>query len=154
MSDLFETVITGSDAERPAFRQAPPGDYLVTVRSAKEVKANSGTKGVELAFTITENLDGTDLDGVDLAKCRLTDTQWVTDKTIDFVRQRFLRISPETEGTTIRDAMEILPGNEIVVRLAHETANRDGTVLKTPRLTVTGYYTVAWYMANKAKAAA
>jgi hypothetical protein len=154
MSDLFDSVITESTAERPAFRQAPPGDYLVTIRAAKEVKANSGTKGVEFTFTIMENVDGSDLEGVDLSKCRLTDTQWVTEKTLDFVRERFIRIAPETKGTTIRDAMDILPGNEAIVTIEHETTNRDGTPLRTPRLSVLRYYSVAWYTANKNKAAA
>ena len=45
--------------------------------------------------------------------------------------------------------MDILPGNEVVVRLSHETENRDGTPLRTPRLKVERYYSVEWYNANK-----
>ena len=155
MSDLFSTVISNVDAERPAFRQAPPGDYLVVVRSCKKVKANSGTQGIELAFTIKEALTtGLDLDGVDLAKCRLTNTQWVTENTLDFVRERLVRITPEVIGLSFDDAMEVLPGNDVVVSLSHETENRDGTPLRTPRLNIERFYSVDWYTANKLKVAA
>ena len=72
---LFDTMISATDAEAPAFRQAPEGNYLVTVRAARKVKANSGTEGIELQFTIQENLDeGADLEGVTLSKVRLRDT--------------------------------------------------------------------------------
>jgi len=52
MADLFDSVISNTASERPAFRQAPAGDYLVTVQSVKIVKANSGTQGLELTFTM------------------------------------------------------------------------------------------------------
>jgi hypothetical protein len=52
-------------------------------------------------------------------------------------------------GNTLRDALDILPGNEVVVSLSHETANRDGTALNIPRLKVERYYSVEWYMNNK-----
>lgn len=149
MADLFDTVVSSTTSERPAFRQAPAGDYLVTVRSAKIVKANSGTQGIELEFTMMEPMHSEDMTGVDLPKCRLRDTQWVTDKTIQYVQERLSRIAPETVGNSIRDALDILPGNEVIVNLSHETQNRDGTPLNTPRLKVERYYSVDWYMNNK-----
>lgn len=147
--DLFDTVVSNTAAERPAFRQAPAGDYLVIVRSAKIVKANSGTQGIELEYTMVDPLHNNDMEGVDLSKCRLRDTQWVTDKTLGYVQERLARISADTVGNTLRDALDILPGNEVVVSLSHETANRDGTPLNTPRLKVERYYSVDWYMNNK-----
>jgi hypothetical protein len=147
--DLFDTVVAITATERPAFRQAPPGDYLVVVRSAKIVKANSGTQGIELEFTILEAMHNGDMEGVDLSKCRLRDTQWVTDKTLGFVQERLARIAPEMLGNTLRDALDILPGNEAVVKLSHETTNRDGTPLNTPRLKIESYYSVEWYTNNK-----
>jgi hypothetical protein len=147
--DLFDTVVAITTTERPAFRQAPPGDYLVVVRSAKIVKANSGTQGIELEFTILEAMHNGDMEGVDLSKCRLRDTQWVTDKTLGFVQERLARIAPEMLGNTLRDALDILPGNEAVVKLSHETTNRDGTPLNTPRLKIESYYSVEWYTNNK-----
>jgi len=45
--------------------------------------------------------------------------------------------------------MDVLPGNDVVVSLSHETANRDGTPLNTPRLKVERYYSVEWYTTNK-----
>ena len=147
--DLFDTVVANTSAERPAFRQAPPGDYLVVSRSAKIVKANSGTQGIELDYTILEAMHNGDMEGVDLSKCRLRDTQWVTDKTLGYVQERLSRISPDTVGNTLRDALDILPGNEVVVTLSHETANRDGTPLNIPRLKVERYYSVEWYTNNK-----
>jgi hypothetical protein len=147
--DLFDTVVSNTAAERPAFRQAPAGDYLVIVRSAKVVKANSGTQGIELEFTLVDAMHNADMDGVDMSKCRLRDTQWVTDKTLGYVQERLARISPDTVGNTLRDALDILPGNEVVVSLSHETANRDGTPLNTPRLKVERYYSVEWYTNNK-----
>lgn len=149
MTDLFDTVVSNTAAERPAFRQAPPGDYLVVVQSAKAVKANSGTQGIEITYTIREAMGSADLEGVDLAKCRLRDTQWITDKTLPFVQERFARIAPDTVGNTLRDSLDILPGNEVVVSIEHETANRDGTPLNTPRLVVKRYYSVEWYTENK-----
>lgn len=149
MTDLFDAVVTNSAVERPAFRQAPAGDYLAIVQSVKVVKANSGTQGIELTFTMLEPMSNVDMDGVDLAKCRLRDTQWVTDKTLPFVQERLARIAPESVGQTLRDALDILPGNEVVVSVSHETANRDGTPLNTPRLKVDRYYSVEWYTANK-----
>jgi hypothetical protein len=149
MADLFDTVIENTASERPAFRQAPAGDYIATVRAAKIVKANSGTQGIELEFTLLDAMHDNDMTGVDLSKCRLRDTQWVSEKTLPYVQERLSRIAPETVGNSIRDALDILPGNEVVVNLSHETQNRDGTPLNTPRLKVDRYYSVEWYMANK-----
>lgn len=149
MADLFDTVISDAAVERPAFRQAPAGDYLATVQSVKLVKANSGTQGIEMVFTIMEPMHDEDMTGVELAKCRLRDTQWLTEKTLPYVQERLSRITMEVVGGSIRDAMDVLPGNEVVVSLSHETANRDGTPLNTPRLKVERYYSVEWYTNNK-----
>lgn len=149
MADLFDTVISDAAVERPAFRQAPAGDYLATVQSVKLVKANTGTQGIEIMFTIMEPMHSEDMTGVELAKCRLRDTQWLTEKTLPFVQERLSRITMEVVGGSIRDAMDVLPGNEVVVSLSHETANRDGTPLNTPRLKVERYYSVEWYTNNK-----
>lgn len=149
MADLFDTVISDAAVERPAFRQAPAGDYLATVQSVKLVKANSGTQGIEMVFTIMEPMHDEDMTGVELAKCRLRDTQWLTEKTLPYVQERLSRITTEVVGGSIRDAMDVLPGNEVVVSLSHETANRDGTPLNTPRLKVERYYSVEWYTNNK-----
>lgn len=153
MSDLFDTVIQGSQVERPAFRQAPPGDYLAIVRDAKKVKANSGTQGIELNFTLTEYFGKGDMEGVNLASCRARDTQWITENTVEFVKERLGRITPEVEGISFTDALDVLPGNEIVIKLEHETENRDGTPLRTPRLAVKGYYSKDWFFNNRLKAA-
>lgn len=149
MSDLFDTVIQGSQVERPAFRQAPPGDYLAIVRDAKKVKANSGTQGMELNFTLLEYFGSGDMEGVNLASCRLRDTQWINENTVEYVKERLGRITPEVEGITFTEAMDILPGNEVVLKLDHETTNRDGTPLRTPRLVVKSYYSKDWYFNNK-----
>jgi hypothetical protein len=149
VADLFDTVISDAAVERPAFRQAPAGDYLATVQSVKLVKANSGTQGIEMMFTIMEPMHNEDMTGVELAKCRLRDTQWLTEKTLPFVQERLSRITMDVVGGSIRDAMDVLPGNEVVVSLSHETANRDGTPLNTPRLKVERYYSVEWYTNNK-----
>ena len=150
MSDLFESVISNNASERPAFRQAPPGDYFAKVQSAKKVKANSGTQGLELTFTITDPAQTTlDMEGVELAKCRLRDTIWVTEKSLEMAKERLANINSDTQGNTISDALDILPGSDVVVRLSHETQNRDGTVLNTPRLKVDRYYSVAWYTENR-----
>jgi hypothetical protein len=149
VADLFDTVVSETTAERPAFRQAPPGDYLVTVQSVKIVKANSGTQGMELTFTIVEPMHNEDMTGVELAKCRLRDTQWLTEKTLPYVQERLSRITKEVVGETLRDAMDMLPGTDVVVSVSHETANRDGTALNTPRLKVERYYSVEWYTTNK-----
>ena len=114
-TDLFDTVISETASERPAFRQAPPGDYLVTVQSVKFVKANSGTQGIELTYTMVEPMHDEDMEGVELPKCRLRDTQWITEKTIGYVQERLARISPEVVGNTIREVADILPGNDVVV---------------------------------------
>lgn len=149
MSDLFDTVISDVGADRPAYRQAPAGDYLAIVQSAKEVKANSGTRGIELNFTLREYFGTGDMDGVDLAKARARDTQWVTEKTVEYVKERFARINPETVGGTFRDALDVLPGSEVVLSISHETKNRDGSELRTPRLKIDRYYSVEWYDNNK-----
>jgi len=149
VADLFDYVISDTAVERPAFRQAPAGDYLATVQSVKLVKANSGTQGIEMAFTLMEPMHNEDMTGVELAKCRLRDTAWLTEKTLPFVQERLSRITTEVVGGSIRDAMDVLPGNDVVVSLSHETANRDGTPLNTPRLKVERYYSVEWYTNNK-----
>lgn len=149
MADLFDTVIQETASERPAFRQAPPGDYLVTVQSVKFVKANSGTQGIELTYTLTEPMHGEDMTGVELSKCRLRDTMWISEKSINIVQERLSRITTEVVGNTLRDVADILPGNDVVVNISHETQNRDGTALNTPRLKVERYYSVEWYMNNK-----
>lgn len=151
MSDLFNTVISATDSERPAFRQAPEGDYLVTVSAAREVTSSKkGTKGIELTFTMQENLDdGADMEGVDLSKCRLRDTQWITENTVEYVQQRLSRIAPETVGQTFRDSLDILPGAEVVVRVKHITEGRDGKTLRTPWLEVDRYYSKDWYFSQR-----
>ena len=149
MADLFDTVIQETASERPAFRQAPPGDYLVTVQSVKFVKANSGTQGIELTYTLTEPMHSEDMTGVELSKCRLRDTMWISEKSINIVQERLSRITTEVVGNTLRDVADILPGNDVVVNISHETQNRDGTALNTPRLKVERYYSVDWYMNNK-----
>lgn len=149
MADLFDTVINSTASERPAFRQAPAGDYLVTVQSVKIVKANSGTQGLELTFTMQDPLHDEDVSGVELSKCILRDTQWLTEKTLPYVQERLARISPDTVGNTIRDSMDILPGNDVVVSVSHETANRDGTPLNIPRLKIDRYYSVEYYTNRK-----
>jgi hypothetical protein len=150
MSDLFESVISNNASERPAFRQAPPGDYFAKVQGVKKVKANSGTQGLELTFTLVEPAQTTlDMEGVELAKCRLRDTIWITEKSLDIAKERLANINSDTQGNTISDALDILPGSDVVVRLSHETQNRDGTVLNTPRLKVDRYYSVAWYTENR-----
>lgn len=150
MSDLFESVISNNASERPAFRQAPPGDYFAKVQGVKKVKANSGTQGLELTFTLVEPTQTTiDMEGVELAKCRLRDTIWVTEKSLEMAKERLANINSDTQGNTISDALDILPGSDVVVRLSHETQNRDGTVLNTPRLKVDRYYSVAWYTENR-----
>jgi DNA-directed RNA polymerase subunit F len=152
---LFDDVISNTASDRPPFRQAPEDDYLVTVRSAKKVTANSGTQGIELVFTMSENLSNAgDMEGVDLAKCRLKDTLWVTEKTKEFVARDLARIAPETVGKTFTDALDILPGAEAVVRVKHQTHSRTGEELRTPYLEVSSYYTRDWYFANKMGAAA
>jgi len=150
MSDLFDTVVSATESERPSFRQAPEGPYLCTVAQAKEVKANSGTKGIELTFTMQENLDPTaDMDGVTLSKCRLRDTQWITERTVPYAMERLSRIDMATVGKTFREALDILPGAEVVVIVKHITEDRDGKTLTTPWLEVSRYYSKDWYMANK-----
>ena len=134
--DLFDTVIADTGADRPAFRQAPVGDYLAVVRAAKEVKANSGNKGIELTFTLMEPMGDLDMEGVELGKCRLRDTLWVTEKNLPYVQEKMARISQETVGITFRDSLDVLPGNEVVVSISHETEDRNGKAHKTPYLKV------------------
>lgn len=149
MTDLFDTVINSDAADRPPFRQAPPGDYLAKVREVKEVKANSGNRGIELTFTLLEAYHDADMEGVELSKCNLRDTQWVTEAALPYVQERLVRINADTKGVSIREAMEILPGSEVVVKIKHVTENSRGEPLRTPRLEVTSYYTLDWYMTNK-----
>jgi len=74
---------------------------------------------------------------------------WISEKSLPIVQERLARISQDTVGNSIRDALDILPGSEVVITVAHETENRDGTPLNTPRLTASRYYSVDWYMTNK-----
>lgn len=153
MSDLFNTVISANTSERPAFRQAPEGDYLVVVSQAREVTANSGTKGIEMTFTMLENLDpAADMEGVDLSKTRLRNTQWVSEKTVEYVQERLARIAPETVGQTFRDALDILPGAEVVARVKHVTQDRQGQTLRTPWLEVDRFYSKDWYFNQRTAA--
>lgn len=151
---LFDSVIENTESDKPAFRQAPEGNYLVTVRQARKVKANSGTEGIELQFTMQENLDDdTDMEGVDLARCRLRNTIWVSEKSIDIARRTLSRIAPETVGQTFTDALDILPGAEAVVTIQHITEDRNNKPLNIPYLEVKSYYSKDWFFANKMKAA-
>ncbi len=153
MTDLFSTIISANESERPAFRQAPEGDYLVVVQQAREVTANSGTKGIEMTFTMLENLDpAADMEGVDLTKARLRNTQWVSEKTVEYVQERLARIAPETVGNTFRDALDILPGAEVVVRVKHITQDRQGKALRTPWLEVDRFYSKDWYFNQRTAA--
>lgn len=147
---LFNEIITNTESDKPAFRQAPEGDYLVTVRAAKKVQARSGTEGIELQFTLQDAMDpSADMEGVDLARCRLRDSVWVTENSIDIARRTLARINDETVGKTFTDSLDVLPGSEVVVRVKHVTHDREGKELRTPFLEVDRYYTKAWYFDNK-----
>lgn len=151
---LFDQVISASDAEAPAFRQAPEGDYLASVKSVRKVKANSGNEGIEVTFTLQEALTpGLDTDGVTLSKCRVRHTFWVTENTREFVARDLARIEPETVGHAFSEAMEMLPSAETVIKIKHITQDRNGRDLATPWLKVGTFYTRAWYFENKLKAA-
>ncbi len=148
--DLFDKVISETGTDRPAFRQAPPGDYLVTVRAVKIVTANTtGNKGIELTYTMIDPMHNEDMTDVDLSRCRLTDTLWVTEKSLPITQDKLVRISPEVKKMTIRDALDVLPGNDVILSLSHETVDQKGEALRTPRLKVERYYSVDWYMSNK-----
>lgn len=148
--DLFDTVISKTEAEAPSYRQAPVGPYLCVVRAAKEVKASSGNKGIELTFTLVEGLDpSADMTGVDLSKARLKDTLWVTEKNLPYVQEKIARMSEEAVGVTFRDALDILPGSEVVLVIGHITEDRDGKPIRTPWLKVDRYYSKDWYFDNK-----
>lgn len=150
MADLFDSVIDASQTERPAFRQAPVGDYLVIIQGARKIVAGTGSTGIELTFTMTEYMgDESALEGVDLSKCRLKDTLWVTEKTVDYTKEKLARISPEVVGLSFTDALDVLPGQELVVNVRHITHNRDGEELKTPWLEVKSYYSSEWYFKNR-----
>jgi hypothetical protein len=149
MSSLFDSVMTDDTTERPAYRQAPPGDYLAMVRAAKRVVANTGTEGLELQLTLVDvlNTDG-DMDGVELAKARVRNTIWVTENNVQISRDTILRIMPSLRGTPwgFATIVDELPGAEVVVRLKHITHDRrTGDELRTPRLEVDKFFSVDWY---------
>ena len=155
MSDLFDAVIAaGNDVERPAFRQAPPGEYLVKVRSAKNRTSSKGTRGIEVDYTLLEvmHTDG-DMDGVDLKRCRLSQTFWVSEASYDIARQQIVRLNPEAREFLTTNPMsqvhEILPGSEAVVRVIHDTVDAEGNERKIPRLEVKAIYSLDWYNQNK-----
>lgn len=147
--DFFETVLERSTTERPTFRQAPAGDYLVTVRSVAATSSKKGTQGLKFTFTMREPMHSEDMTGVDLSRCRLEDTQWVTEKTLPYLQERLERISPETVGKSVREAMDYLPGNEVVLSISHITHNDKGEAFNTPILAVDRYYSVDYYMSKK-----
>lgn len=154
MSDLFDEVVSANAVDRPTFRQAPEGNYLVTVASAKVVTAATGNKGIEITFTMQDMLDAdTDMEGVTLSKCRLRDTLWITEKNLPYAQEKLGRIEPETIGKTFREALDILPGAETVAKVKHITEDRTGKTLNTPWLEVASYYSKDWYFANRLKAA-
>ena len=146
---LFDTVIVDDTTERPAYRQAPPGDYLAMVRSAKRVVAQTGTEGLELQLTLVEVMktDG-DMEGVELSKARLRDTIWVTENNVQISRDTILRIMPSLRGTpwSFTSIIDELPGAEVIVQVKHVTHDRrTGDELRTPRLEVAKYFSVDWY---------
>ena len=150
MVDLFDRVIERAKSDAPSFRQAPAGPYLCVVREANEVKAKSGNRGIELVFTMLEALDASvDMDGVDLSKCHLKDTLWVTEKNLPYVQEKIERVAPEVVGQSFRDALDILPGSEVVIIVNHITEDRHGKPLKTPWLEVGRYYSRDWYFNTK-----
>lgn len=136
--------------ERAPFRQAPEGIYLVTVKSARRVKANSGNEGIDIAFVLNENLDGADLEGVELGRCQMSTTFWTDAKSEQFTRDRLRYINPETAGLTGAEALEVLPGSQVVVQIAHETHNRKtGEPLNTPRLKPIKFWSTDYYFNKK-----
>lgn len=150
---LFDEVIEHTESDKPPFRQAPVGNYLVTVRQARKVKANSGTEGIELQYTMQEALDpDADMEGVDLSRCRLRQTVWISEKSLDIARRTLARIAPETVGQTFTDALDILPGAEVVVTVKHITEDRAGQPLNIPYLEVDRIYSKDWFFANRLKA--
>lgn len=149
--ELFDRVIESAQAETPSYRQAPVGPYLCVVREAKEVKATStGNRGIELTFTLLESLDpSADMTGVNLSKAQLKDRLWVTEKNLPYVQEKISRLAPEAVGQTFRDALDILPGSEVVLIIGHITEDKDGKPIRTPWLKVDRYYSRDWYYQNK-----
>lgn len=153
--DIFDKTLERSTTERPSFRQAPPGAYLVTVRSVKPFRSpKTGTNGLEFVFTMREAVHSDDMTGVDLSRCLLKDTQWVTENSLPYLQERFERISKDTVGKSVREALDYLPGCELIVDVSHETHNSNGDEHKIPFLKVNRYYSVDYYMNKKLKQAA
>ena len=154
MSNLFDDIITASDqTERPAYRQIPPGRYRAIVREAKEVTANTGNKGIEMVFTVLEPVEPIDLEGSDPAKARLRDTIWITEGTVNSKyppKDKLAAITAEAVGLSYRDAIQVLPGNEVIVNLKHGYTDRNGEPLRTPRLDVVSYVSAEQWDARRA----
>lgn len=142
MSTSFFDEVVG---ESKPFIQAPPGNYLVRVTSAKKVKANSGNLGIEINFALVENLDGQDMTDVDLGRCRMSRTLWTDPASADITRGRLRAINPATAKMTGTDAIEVLPGSEVVVAVEHITEGKDGQPLNVPRLNPVKFWSLDYY---------
>ncbi len=151
--NLFDAVIDDvAETEKPPFRQAPPGLYRAVVRTSKEVTASTGSRGIELQLTLLEPADDAiNMEGVDLARVRLYDRIYFTPNNFEISRQTLRRILPEVVGQSPRQAVDMLPGAEVFVRVKHETEDRNGQPRRIPRLVVTSYISLD-YMAQQAAA--
>lgn len=149
--DVFDKIIGENLSDGPSFRQAPPGAYLAMIRSVTKTTSKLNNPGLKLDFTLIEALHGEDMTGVQLSKCRANTVLWLTPAALPYTQSTLRILNPGTNGKTIRDAMDILPGTELVIIVSHTTHDSNGKELNIPWLNVENTYTVEWY--NKKHAA-
>jgi len=149
--DVFDSIIGKNTSERPAFRQAPPGAYTAMIRSVTKTTSKKNNHGLKLDFTLIEALHDEDMTGVQLSKCRADTVLWLTEAALPYTQSTLRILNPDTNGKTIRDAMDILPGTELVVIVSHRTHDENGEEFKIPWLKIDNTYSVEWY--NKKHAA-
>jgi hypothetical protein len=136
------------DFSKPAkvFRALPSGRYLAHIIEDKETVSQGGTPGLQVLFGVDSALDNQDLTDIDLARVKVFDTHWITEKSIGVVQDNFFRkVFPEYEGKSLdlATARNEMINRPVVINIRTLLKDKNGATLKYPRYEVQTYEAVS-----------
>lgn len=116
---IFDTMVDFDNVKE--FKRAPDGKYLAIVTGYEgDVKnPKNGNEGFKVKLALQEARGGQDLDGVDLSKIKVTDTQWWTNESAPIVTANFFRkVLPDKAGQhSLAEMLDAVVGQPVVVDL-------------------------------------
>lgn len=116
---IFDTMVDLDNVKE--FKRAPDGQYLaiVTGYDPNVKNPNNGNEGFKIQLALTEARGGQDVEGVDLEKIKISDTQWWTQESASVVTANFFKkVLPDAAGQMkLADMLDEAVGKPVIVNL-------------------------------------